>query len=159
MPELADRLRLTVTRTARRLRQQGDPALSPTLAAALSTIERSGPLGPSELARLELVQRPTVTRVVTRLCEGGLVVRLPDERDRRAALLEVTPEGRRVLGALRRRKTAYLAERLERLKPEERELLARAGDLLERLLEENEERALLGRDQSIGLRSVAEEPA
>ena len=137
MPELADRLRLTVTRTARRLRQQGDPALSPTLAAALSTIERSGPLGPSELARIERVQRPTVTRVVARLCDAGLVERLPDERDRRAALLEVTREGRRVLRALRRRKTAYLAERLELLEPEERELLARAGDLLERVLDED----------------------
>ncbi len=134
--ELADRLRLAVTRTARRLRQQGDPALSPTLAAALSTIEGSGPLGPSELARIERVQRPTVTRVLARLCEAGLVERLPDERDRRAALLEVTPEGRRLLRALRLRKTAYLAERLERLEPEERELLARAAHLLERLLEE-----------------------
>jgi len=135
--ELADRLRLTVTRTARRLRQQGDPALSPTLAAALSTIERSGPLAPSELARIERVQRPTVTRVVARLCDAGLVERLPDARDRRAALLEVTREGRRVLRALRRRKTAYLAERLELLEPEERELLARAGDLLERVLDED----------------------
>jgi len=135
--ELADRLRLTVTRTARRLRQQGDPALSPTLAAALSTIERSGPLAPSELARIERVQRPTVTRVVARLCDAGLVERLPDDRDRRAALLEVTREGRRVLRALRRRKTAYLAERLELLEPEERELLARAGDLLERVLDED----------------------
>lgn len=136
MPELADRLRLTVTRIARRLRQQGDPALSPTMAAALSTVERSGPLGPSELARIERVQRPTATRVVARLCEAGLVKRLPDERDGRAALLEVTPEGRRVLAALRRRKAAYLAKRLERLEPEERELLAHAGDLLERLLDE-----------------------
>ncbi|MDQ3588231.1 MAG: MarR family transcriptional regulator [Actinomycetota bacterium] len=134
--ELADRLRLTVTRTARRLRQQGDPALSPTLAAALSTIERFGPLGPSELARIERVQRPTITRVIARLCELGLVERLPDERDRRAALLEATPAGRRALRTLRRRKTAYLAERLERLEPEERELMARAADLLERLLEE-----------------------
>ena len=98
VPELADHLRFSVTRTARRLRQQGDPALSPTLAAALSTIERAGPLGPSELARLERVQRPTITRVVTRLCDAGLVERLPDERDRRAALLEVTPAGRKALG-------------------------------------------------------------
>jgi DNA-binding MarR family transcriptional regulator len=133
---LADHLRFSVTRTARRMRQQGDPALSPTLAAALSTIERAGPLGPSELARLERVQRPTVTRVVARLCEAGLVKRLPDQRDRRAALLEVTPQGRRALGDLRRQKTAYLAERLNRLEPEEREVLERASGLLERMLED-----------------------
>lgn len=138
VPELADQLRFSITRTARRLRQQGDPALSPTLAAALSTIERLGPLGPSELARLERVQRPTATRVVARLCEAGLVERLPDERDRRAALLTVTPAGGRALRDLRRQKTAYLAERLSSLEPEEREVLARAGDLLERMLEEED---------------------
>jgi DNA-binding MarR family transcriptional regulator len=139
VPELADHLRFSITRTARRLRQQGDPALSPTLAAALSTIERAGPLGPSELARLERVQRPTVTRVVARLCDAGLVERLPDERDRRAALLTVTPAGSRALRDLRRQKTAYLAERLSGLGPEEREVLARASDLLERMLEEGGE--------------------
>ena len=138
IPELADQLRFSITRTARRLRQQGDPALSPTLAAALSTIERAGPLGPSELARLERVQRPTATRVVTRLCDAGLVTRLPDEHDRRAALLEVTPAGRQALKDLRRQKAAYLAERLAGLDPEERELLARASVLLERMLEEGE---------------------
>ena len=138
VPELADQLRFSITRTARRLRQQGDPALSPTLAAALSTIERAGPLGPSELARLERVQRPTATRVVTRLCDAGLVMRLPDERDRRAALLSVTAAGKQALEDLRRQKAAYLAERLAGLKPEERELLAEASVLLERMLEEDE---------------------
>lgn len=139
VPELADRLRLTVTRAARRLRQQGDTGLSPTLIAALSTIERAGPLGPSELARIEHVQRPTVTRVAARLVAAGLVERLPDDRDGRAALLEITPEGRRTLRALRRRKAAYLARRLEGLSDEERDLLARAGDLLDRLLEDGED--------------------
>jgi DNA-binding MarR family transcriptional regulator len=139
VPELADQLRFSITRTARRLRQQGDPALSPTLAAALSTIERAGPLGPSELARLERVQKPTITRVLTRLCEAGLVERLPDERDRRAALLTVTPAGSQALRDLRRQKTAYLVDRLGGLNPEDREVLARAGDLLERMLEDEGE--------------------
>jgi DNA-binding MarR family transcriptional regulator len=139
VPELAARLRLAVTRTARRLRQQSDPALSPTQAAALSTIERSGPLTPSELAKIERVQRPTISRVSARLAEAGLLERLPDELDGRGAQLSVTPEGRRTLRALRRRKTAYLAERLERLDPEERAVLARASELLERLLDEEGE--------------------
>jgi DNA-binding MarR family transcriptional regulator len=138
-PELASRLRLVLTRTARRLRQQGDPALSPTVASALSTIEREGPLTPSELAAHERVQRPTVTRVAARMVEAGLVERLADERDGRVARLRATPAGRRALRALRTRKTAYLARRLERLEPEERETLARAGDILERLLEEDAE--------------------
>jgi DNA-binding MarR family transcriptional regulator len=136
-PELASRLRLAVTRTARRLRQQGDPSLSPTLTAALSTIERLGPLTPSELADHERVQRPTITRVAARLTELGLVERLPDERDGRASRLHVTPAGRRVLRSLRTRKTAFLAARLERLEPEEREVLRRASAILERLLEQD----------------------
>jgi DNA-binding MarR family transcriptional regulator len=139
VPELASRLRLVVTRTARRLRQQSDPGLSPTQAAALATIERAGPLTPSELARIERVQRPTISRVTARLGQAGLLERLPDELDGRGARLRVTPEGRRTLRALRNRKTAYLAERLERLDPEDRAVLARASGLLERLLEDDSE--------------------
>jgi DNA-binding MarR family transcriptional regulator len=139
VPELASRLRLVVTRTARRLRQQSDPGLSPTQAAALATIERAGPLTPSELARIERVQRPTISRVTARLGQAGLLERLPDELDGRGARLRVTPEGRRTLRALRNRKTAYLAERLERLDPEDRAVLARASGLLERLLEDDGE--------------------
>jgi DNA-binding MarR family transcriptional regulator len=139
VPELAARLRLAITRTARRLRQQSDPALSPTQAAALATIERAGPLTPSELAKIERVQRPTISRVTARLGEAGLIERLPDELDRRGARLRLTPDGRRTLRALRSRKTAYLAERLERLDPKERAVLARASELLERLLEEDAE--------------------
>jgi DNA-binding MarR family transcriptional regulator len=137
VPEVASRLRLAVTRTARRMRQESDPSLSPTQTAALATIERRGPLTPSELASIERVQRPTISRVAARLVEAGLVERLPDELDRRGARLRVTDEGRRRLRELRSRKTAYLAERIERLGPEERDLLMRASDLLERLLEED----------------------
>lgn len=116
------------------MRQEGDLDLSPTLIAALSTVERFGPLGPSELARIEGVRRPTATRVIARLRQAGLVTRLPDARDRRAALLEVTPAGREALRTLRRRKAAYLARRLEGLTDDERATLARASDILERLL-------------------------
>lgn len=136
-PELASRLRLVITRTARRLRQQGDPALSPSLVAALSTIERLGPLTPSELAEAERVQRPTVTRIANRLAEAGLIERSADQLDARVARLAVTAEGRRVLKALRTRKTAYLARRLERLDPEDRAALERAAEVLERLLDED----------------------
>ena len=69
--ELAARLRLSVTRTARRLRQEAGTDLSPSLQAALATIERHGPLTPSELADAERVQRPTATRVAARLEERG----------------------------------------------------------------------------------------
>ena len=136
--DLASRLRLAITRTARRLRQQqGDASLSPTLVAALSTIERRGPLTPSELAEIERVQRPTVTRIVARLGEAGLIERTTDEHDRRVARLQVTGDGRKLLRALRTRKTAYLAKRIDKLDPNEREVLERAAEILERMLDED----------------------
>jgi DNA-binding MarR family transcriptional regulator len=135
-PELAGRLRLTIVRTARRLRQEAGTDLSPSTTAALSTVERHGPITPSELAARERIQRPTATRVLARLEEAGLVRRTPDPQDRRSSLVAVTPAARELLAELRTRKTAFLAERLERLEPEERAVLDRAADILERMLKE-----------------------
>jgi DNA-binding MarR family transcriptional regulator len=137
-PDLAGRLRLAVTRTARRLRQEAGSDLSPSLTAALATVERHGPLTPSELAARERVQRPTATRVVARLAEEGLVARTPDPEDGRSALVAVTPRGSRLLRDLRTHKEAFLARRLDRLDAEERATLARAAEILERLLEEED---------------------
>ncbi len=67
--DLASRLRLTLVRASRRLRQEAGTDLSPSQTAALSTIERHGPMTPSELAARERIQRPTATRVLTRLAE------------------------------------------------------------------------------------------
>lgn len=134
-PDLAGHLRHTITRVARRLRQEAGSELSPSLTAALSTIERHGPITPSELANRERIQRPTVTRVVARLEQAGLIARTADLYDRRSSLLAVTDDGRALLDALRTRKTAFLAERLEALTPDERATLERAADILERVLE------------------------
>jgi DNA-binding MarR family transcriptional regulator len=131
--ELPARLRLAVTRTARRLRQEAGTELSPTPTAALSTIDGHGPLTPSELATLERVQRPTATRVVARLESDGLVERAADPADGRSFLVSVTPEGRALLRKLRTRKNAYLARRLRDLDEDELAVLARAAGILERL--------------------------
>jgi DNA-binding MarR family transcriptional regulator len=135
VPELATRLRFGITRTARRLRQEAGGSLSPSQTAALATIERHGPLTPSELAAREQVQRPTVTRVLARLEEAGLVERTGDPADRRSTLVTVTREGRALLAAQRNRKDAYLAKRLAALPPEDRATLARAAALLEAFFE------------------------
>jgi DNA-binding MarR family transcriptional regulator len=134
-PDLATRLRLAVTRTARRLRQEGTVGFSPSQGAMLATIERHGPLTPSELAQRERVQRPTVTRVLARLEEDGIVQRAADPTDGRSFLVSLTPAGRELLHEVRSRKDAYLAQRLSELDDEEREALARAADVLEHLLE------------------------
>ena len=122
-------------RAARRLRQEAGGELSPSLTAALSTVERHGPLTPSELAARERIQRPTATRVLARLEDEGLILRTADLYDRRSSLVAVTEQGSALLAELRTRKTAFLAERLETLEPEERAALERAADILERVLE------------------------
>src|SRR5918912_4450604 len=92
--DVASRLRLVVARTARRLRQEAGSELSPSLSSALASIDRHGPLTPSELAAHERVQRPTVARLLTRLDELGLVHRAPDPADRRSSLITTSAEGR-----------------------------------------------------------------
>jgi DNA-binding MarR family transcriptional regulator len=134
--DLAVRLRLAIARTARRLRQEAGEELSPSQAAALATIDRHGPLTPSELAVRERIQRPTVTRIVARLEEGGLVQRTRDPQDGRSSLVALTPAGRELLARGRTRKDAYLARRLRELDADERGTLQRAAAILERLLEE-----------------------
>jgi DNA-binding MarR family transcriptional regulator len=135
-PDLATHLRLTIVRTARRLRQEAGSDLSPSLTAALSTVERHGPMTPSELAARERIQRPTATRVLARLEDNGLVERTPDPHDGRSSLVAATPAARALLDEMRTRKTAFLAARLERLGPDDRAVLDRAAGILERMLAE-----------------------
>ena len=131
--ELAARLRLAITRTARRLRQEAGTDLSPSQTAALATIDSNGPLTPSELASLERVQRPTATRIVARLEDEGLVARAADPADGRSFIVSATARGRALIRKLRTRKNAYLARRLRGLDVEEVATLARAVEILERL--------------------------
>jgi DNA-binding MarR family transcriptional regulator len=133
--ELAPRLRWAVTRLARRLRQEAGADLGPSQTAALATVERHGPLSPSELAEIERIRRPTVTRIVRHLEQAGLIERVTDPQDGRASILSVTAEGRALLRRLRERKTAYLARRLAALDAEDRRTLERAAELLEGMLE------------------------
>lgn len=133
-PGLPVRLRLAITRLARRLRQQGETDTSPTQLAVLATVERDGPLTLGELAAVERVQPPTITAAVGRLQDRGLVRRRTDPVDRRIARVEVTAKGRRLLDETRSRKTAYLERRLAALSPGERDTLERAAVILEGIL-------------------------
>ena len=132
---LAARLRLGVTRLARKLRQQAEPGITPSMLSALSSAERQGPLTMRELCAAEQVQPPTLTRIVAALVEAGLVAREPDPQDGRVVWVRVTPEGRRLLDRSRRRKEAYLARAIRSMEPRELETLEDAAALLERLTE------------------------
>jgi DNA-binding MarR family transcriptional regulator len=131
--ELAGRLRLAVTRLARQLRQTAESDLSPTQASVLATVSASGPLALGELAELERVASPTITKVIGLLHEKGLVEKLTDPADRRFVRVNLTPAGEALLERTRARKTAWLARQLQELSPAEREELLAATEVLERL--------------------------
>jgi DNA-binding MarR family transcriptional regulator len=134
--ELASHLRLAVARLTRRIRQEAaitGEELTASTQGALATIERLGPITLGELAAVEQVQPPSMTRIVARLEESGYVSRVVDPTDRRVARAVITDAGRELLALSRTRKDAYLARRVAELSDAERELLARALPLLERL--------------------------
>jgi DNA-binding MarR family transcriptional regulator len=138
LSERAAHLRTAIVRTARRLRQEAageTSGLTPTSVAALATIERLGPMTPSEIAAIERVKRPTITRTLGCLEREGLIDRAPDPADRRSALVSVNAAGRERLRRLRKRKNAYLARRMRDLSDEEVETLERAAEILERMRE------------------------
>jgi len=138
LSDTASHLRDAIVRTSRALRQEAaaETGLSPAQTAALASIGRSGPLTPSELAAIERVKRPTMTRTLACLEREGLIERTPDPADGRSFLVAVNDSGRERLARLRRRKSAYLARRLRKLDPGEVATLARAADLLERMRED-----------------------
>jgi DNA-binding MarR family transcriptional regulator len=139
LAESAARLRFAIVRTARRLRQEaagGGTELSPNSASTLATVERHGPLTPSELAEIERIKRPTATRTLGVLEEAGLVDRAADPSDGRSSLVSINAAGRERLRRLRGRKNAYLARRMRDLPESDVVTLERAAEILEGILEE-----------------------
>ncbi len=132
---LAARLRLAVTRLARKLRKEAEPGVSPTTLSALSSIEQAGRLTMGDLGAAEQVQPPTMTRVVAAMVDAGLVEREPDPEDGRVVWVRLTAEGRKLLARSRRRKEAYLVRELRGLEPREVAVLEEAAGILERLTE------------------------
>jgi DNA-binding MarR family transcriptional regulator len=138
-PGLATALRISVSRLARRLRVEraaaslGEPDLSETQLAALAALERHGAMTPGELAAHEKVQPPSMTRVISVLADSQLVRREPHASDRRQVVLTVTDAGRELVIKARRRREAWLAQRLRELSPAERATLRAAAPILEKL--------------------------
>ena len=132
---LASELRLSVMRLRRRLANERDPGndLSIGAMAVLGSLYRHGDLTVGELAALERVQPPSMTRKVNFLVEGGYVDRRAHESDGRVVVVRLTDLGRERLLADRRRRDEWLARRLRELSPEEREVLRAAAPILQRL--------------------------
>ncbi len=132
---LASALRVSVMRLSRRLRNERDASedLTANQLAVLGTLWRRGALTIGELASLEKVQPPSMTRTVDCLCEKGLVSRAPHIDDRRLVVVALTATAETVIQESRRRKDAWLALRLKELSPAERQTLRDAAPVLERL--------------------------
>jgi len=134
--EVAGRLRIAVNRLQRRLRQESLGGLSPAQASALGSVSRHGSPTLGELAAIEQVQPPTMTRIVASLAEGGMVTRIADANDRRSARVRITSAGERALAGMRTRKNAFLLRRLGELGPDEQRHATELVALLEHLLVE-----------------------
>jgi DNA-binding MarR family transcriptional regulator len=136
---LATAMRISISRLARRLRVERlglggtETVLSDIQLAALAALARHDSMTPGELAEHEKVQPPSMTRVIAVLEERGLVKREPHATDRRQVILTVTDEGRDVVQRVRLRREAWLAQRLQELTPDERQILSAAAPILEKI--------------------------
>ena len=135
-PTLESQLRLVVLRLSRRLRQQTAGDVTASQISALATIAKHGEVSLGELAAIERIAPPSMTRIAARLEEQGLVERRVDASDRRVARVAVSKAGEELLAETRTRRDAFLAARLQDFTPEEQDLLAAAVPLLERMASE-----------------------
>jgi DNA-binding MarR family transcriptional regulator len=135
LQDVADRLHSNAIHLLRRVRKVDEASgLSAARLSALSVLVFGGPTTIGELARVEQVSAPTMTRLVQGLEKAGLLAREPQEGDGRAVRVRATPKGRRILERGRERRVAELARLLEPVSPAELEALGRAASSIERLL-------------------------
>jgi len=132
--DLAGQLRLSVVRLNRRLRsQRTDETVSLTQISAMATLNRCGPMTPSELASSERVRPPSMTRVIAALEEEGMVSRRDHPTDGRQSIIELSPAGAELLAAEASAKERWLDKRLAELTETERVALARASEIIDRM--------------------------
>jgi len=131
---LAGMLRDAIGRLGRRMRHHANhPELSLGQLAALRSLELHGPMSPTELALHEKVQPPSMTKIVARLEELGYVSRAPHVADRRQVVVTISVAGIALLEDDRRRRDAWMAQRMRSLEPEEVTALRAALPVLEKL--------------------------
>jgi DNA-binding MarR family transcriptional regulator len=131
---LASRLRLATVRLNRRLRvQRTSSSVTLTQLSALFCVYKCGPLTPGELAAKEVVQPPSMTRVIAALEEHGYVSRRPHPSDGRQAIVEITEEGSTLIQADISAREVWLDKRLAELSESELEVLSRAAEIIDRM--------------------------
>ena len=132
--QLATLLRDAITRLNRRLRQ-ARPVGDLTIAqlSALTSLELAGALSPRELADVERVRPPTMTKIIGKLEERGLVRRTPHPTDGRLVIISPTERGQAVYAGFERARDTWLARHLAELTPDERETLRQAAEILQKV--------------------------
>jgi len=135
MDALASRLRLAVVRLNRRLRAQRDVEAVVTLTqlSAMASLYRHGPMTPGELAACERVQPPSMTRVIAALTDSGFVDRSPHPTDGRQTVVALTTAGRDYVDAEVSARERWLDAQLAQLTADERDVLSRAVDIIDRI--------------------------
>lgn len=132
---LAGELRLACMRISRRVRYESTDAVAPHHFSVMSRLE-DAPRTPGELAEIERVSAPSMSRTVAGLVDLGYVERAPDPADKRQVIVTLTPEARQVLKDIRRKRDAWMSVRVSRLDPEEQAVLQRAAAILTKVAAE-----------------------
>jgi DNA-binding MarR family transcriptional regulator len=132
---LAGELRLACMRISRRVRFESAHEVAPHQFSVLCRLEEA-PRTPGELAEIERVSAPSMTRTVGALVDRGLVGRTADPADGRQVILALTPEARQLLKAIRKKRDAWMVVRVKNLAPEEQEVLRQASEILSRVASE-----------------------
>lgn len=132
----ASRLRAVVGKLSRRLRPTfAGTGLTPTRVSVLFSVVRMGPLRLTELAEVEGLNPTMLSRVIAELAAQGLVRRVTDPQDRRAALVDATPEGKQLREQIISERSDVLSVQLSDLTAAERRALDEALPILEALAE------------------------
>lgn len=132
--DLAGELRIAIGRASRRIRaERGEAGLTDPQFTVLAWLTKEGPLTPGQLAERERIQPPSMTRTVNGLVDLGLVAKAEHPTDGRQVVVSLTDAGVAEVDETRRRRDAWLADRLRQMTKDERALLVDAAELLRRI--------------------------
>ena len=132
--DLAGELRIAIGRASRRIRaERGEAGLTDPQFTVLAWLTKEGPMTPGHLAERERIQPPSMTRTVNSLVDLGLVAKAEHPTDGRQVVVSLTVAGVAEVDETRRRRDAWLADRLRQMTQDERTLLADAAELLRRI--------------------------
>ncbi len=132
---LANELRLSCMRISRRVRFESTLEVAPHQFSVLARLSEA-PRTPGELAEIERVSPPSMSRTINALVERELVERTDDPGDRRQVILSLTPAAGKLLRDIRRRRDAWMTVRVNSLSPQEQAVLQQASAILARVASE-----------------------